>query len=101
MELIKSGYLGDIYQFDISVRTPSRLNPRKRGYNWWSEIKQGGGILGALGSHYIDYIYQIFDDIKGVSGKTSIHIKKRLNKLTGKMSNVSADDAFVCQIDVG
>lgn len=101
MELIKSGYLGDIYQFDVTVRTPSRLNPRQRGYNWWSDKNQGGGILSALGSHYIDYLYQVFDDIKGVSGHTSIHIKKRLNKLTGKMGKVTADDAFVCQFDVG
>ncbi|OLS27949.1 MAG: hypothetical protein HeimC2_09770, partial [Candidatus Heimdallarchaeota archaeon LC_2] len=67
----------------------------------WSEKNQGGGILSALGSHYIDYLYQIFDDIKGVSGKTSIHIKKRLNKQTGKMGSVTADDAFQCQFDVG
>jgi predicted dehydrogenase len=101
MELIKSRYIGDIYDFDVTVRTSSRLNPRQRGYNWWSDKKQGGGMLNALGSHYIDYIYMIFDEIKGVMGKTSINIKSRLNKKSSKMKKVTADDAFSAQFDLG
>jgi len=101
VELIKNGYLGDIYQFDITVRNASRLNPRTRGYNWWSSLKQGGGVLNALGAHYIDFLFQIFDKIDGVSGMTATHIPKRLNKLTGRMKTVSADDAFISLFDIG
>lgn len=101
MELIKSGFIGDVYEFDVIVRTPSRLNPRKHGYNWWSNKSKGGGMLNALGSHYIDYIFMLFGDIKGVLGQTSIHIKSRLSKKTSKMRKVTADDAFLAQFDLG
>ena len=100
-ELINMGYLGEIFQFDITVRNPSRLNPRIRGYNWWSDKNAGGGILFALGSHYIDYMNLLFGEVNRVCGQTVTHIPKRLNKLTGKMQKVSADDAFTCLFDVG
>lgn len=100
-ELIKQGFLGKIYQFDINVLNPARLNPRSRGYNWWSDRNSGGGILYALGSHYIDYLNLIFGKINSVCGRPFTHIPKRLNKLTGKMQKVSTDDAFVALFDVG
>ncbi|MHA2501893.1 MAG: Gfo/Idh/MocA family protein [Candidatus Kariarchaeaceae archaeon] len=100
IELIKNGYVGEIYQVDITVRNDSRLNPRTRGYNWWSSKKMGGGVLNALGSHYIDFLLQICD-IQRVSARTATHIPKRLNKLTGKMKKVTADDAFVALFDIG
>jgi len=101
LELIKNDYLGEIYQCDITVHNSSRLNPRTRGYNWWSSQKKGGGILNALGAHYIDFLLQIFGTIERVSGKTATNIPKRLNKMTGRMKTVSADDSFIALFDVG
>ncbi|MHA2252106.1 MAG: Gfo/Idh/MocA family protein [Candidatus Kariarchaeaceae archaeon] len=100
-ELINTGFCGEIYQLDISIKNPSRLNPRSRGYNWWSDKNSGGGILAALGSHYIDFILLAFGQINAVVGKTNIHIPKRLNKLSGKMVKVTADDSFTCLMDIG
>ncbi len=101
LELINSGYCGEIFQFDISIKNPSRLNPRSKGYNWWSSTDYGGGILAALGTHYIDFILTAFGKINAVVGRTEIHVPKRLNKLTGKMKKVTADDSFSCLLDVG
>ena len=101
LELIKNGYLGDIYNYKISIRNDSRINPRAKGYNWWADKKEGGGVLNALGSVYIDLILQIFQEINSIFGKTSIHIEKRLNKKTGKMKTVSADDAFIAFLTSG
>jgi len=101
VELINNGYVGDIYQMDITVRNSSRLNPRTRGYNWWSSQKQGGGVLNALGSHYIDFMLQVLPNIQRVSGQTAIQIPKRLNKMTGRMKKVTSDDSFVSIFDLG
>ncbi|MHA2403420.1 MAG: Gfo/Idh/MocA family protein, partial [Candidatus Kariarchaeaceae archaeon] len=101
MELISTGFCGEIYQFDITINSPSRINPRSRGFNWWSNSKAGGGILQALGTHYIDFIVQTCGKINSVSGQTKIHIPKRLNKFTGKMKKVSSDDSVSCFFDVG
>ena len=100
IELINSGYLGEIYEFNISLKNATRLNPRLRGFNWWSDKKQGGGILNAIGPVYLDLITQIFDKVEKVKGCTTTHIKKRLNKQTGKMRKVTSDDAFTALINV-
>ncbi len=94
LELLKSGYIGEIRDFTIILRNSSRINPRKRGYNWWSEKSEGGGVLFSIGSHYIDLLIQVFGRIDRVYGQPVTHVKKRLNKKTGKMKQVSADDSF-------
>lgn len=100
VELLKTGYIGDIYSLAIKINSNSRINPRTQGYNWWSERAAGGGVLNSLGSHYIDFILQIFGHIKGVYGRRFTHITKRLNKSTGRMRNTSADDAISIMIEV-
>ncbi len=100
VELINSGYLGQIYEFNITIKNATRLNPRLRGYNWWSDKKKGGGVLNALGPVYIDLVTQIFEKVKDVKGRTTTHIPKRLNKRTGKMRTVTADDSFSAVIEV-
>jgi predicted dehydrogenase len=95
VELINNGYIGEVYNFNISIRNQSRLNPRLSSYNWYSEKSQGGGVLNALGSLYIDMILQIFSKINVIYGKTMINVPKRLDKTTGKMREVTADDSFI------
>lgn len=101
VELINNGYLGEIFNFNITVRNASRLNPRKKTYNWWSEKTQGGGVLYALGSLYIDMITQIFPNVNSVCGKPVTQIPKRLDRSTGKMREVNADDSFAAMFDLG
>lgn len=95
-DLIKSGYIGDIQELDIRLRSGRRLNPRKFGYNWWSETSKGGGLLNTVGSHYIDFIGKNLGEINEVVGNLFTNIPKRLNKETGRMKKVNSDDAFSC-----
>ncbi len=98
-ELIKSGYIGDIYTLTINISSNARMNPIDQSWDWYSSKSEGGGVLSALGSHYIDFIMQIFE-IKGVYGRRYTQIPKRLNNKTGKMKNVTADDAVTVIFDV-
>lgn len=51
--LVDQGYIGEPVLLDAHILTASRWDP-KRTWNWWMDVEQGGGVLGALGSHFID-----------------------------------------------
>lgn len=47
------GDLGAFRYAEVRYSSPAR-GERKRGWNWWSDASRGGGIWGAVGSHFID-----------------------------------------------
>ncbi len=52
-ELIRNGYVGAVLKIQLTRLGPDRLNP-DRYWTWFSDAEQGGGMLGALGSHLLD-----------------------------------------------
>jgi predicted dehydrogenase len=52
-ELIASGAIGRVLTVTARVANRQRVDPT-RPWTWWSDAAQGGGILGALGSHVLD-----------------------------------------------
>src|SRR5687768_3437046 len=52
-ELVHRGEIGGVKHLQVIFRSESRANV-DRPWNWWSDVKQGGGALGAIGSHLID-----------------------------------------------
>jgi len=59
-ELIRSGAIGSVRHIELSLspyfRSDGRgqTNQAEQPWTWWSDAAQGGGILGAVGSHFID-----------------------------------------------
>lgn len=51
--LVDQGYIGEPVLLEGTVMTVTRWDPA-RPWTWWMDAEQGGGVLGALGSHYID-----------------------------------------------
>jgi predicted dehydrogenase len=47
------GDIGDVRYAEVRYSSPAR-GDRSRGWNWWSDASRGGGIWGAVGSHFID-----------------------------------------------
>lgn len=45
--------IGDIRYAEIRYSSPAR-GDRSRTWNWWSDAQRGGGIWGAVGSHFAD-----------------------------------------------
>src|SRR5436189_24003 len=45
--------LGGVRYVEMRYASPSR-GDRTRAWNWWSDASRGGGILGAVGSHFAD-----------------------------------------------
>jgi len=51
--LVDQGYVGEPVLLEATYMSAMRWDPT-RPWNWWSDADQGGGLLGAIGSHYLD-----------------------------------------------
>jgi predicted dehydrogenase len=62
-------------------------------WDWWSDLKMGGGTLGAIGSHAIDSFRWILDaEVSEVCCILSTYVAERPDKSSGEMRSVTSDD---------
>ncbi len=73
---VHSGELGAMRHVEVTVIGGGRADPN-RAWNWWSDSKQGGGVLGAIGSHQIDMLQFLFGPVAAVSGMLNTFIGER------------------------
>ena len=70
------GEIGAIRYAEVRYASPSR-GDRKRAWNWWSDASRGGGILGAVGSHYIDALRWFGMEVEAVRAHLRTIIDRR------------------------
>jgi len=70
------GELGGIRYAEVRYASPSR-GDRSRAWNWWSDAEQGGGIWGAVGSHFVDTLRFLGMEIEAVQATLRTIIDKR------------------------
>ena len=90
-ELVKEGFLGHVYTVDYRMAGSYRIDPT-RPWSWWSDEAQGGGVLGALGSHAVDSIRSWLGEIAEVRGALQTCIKERPDPESGAPRAVTSDD---------
>jgi predicted dehydrogenase len=99
-EYLKQGYVGKIRLIKIDWLVTSRANP-ERPWNWYSLQNQGGGVLGAVGSHAFDYISWLFGPVARLSGYLSCAIPQRPDPLVGgELKPVTADDTCLITLEL-
>lgn len=91
-EFVQGGRLGTLYGVRAEVILSSRNNPDRK-WNWWSDKMQGGGAMGAVGSHMIDLCHYLIGDIESCLAGYHILIPNRPGK-SGEAVPVTSDDAF-------
>ncbi len=90
-ELIHSGEIGRVQHVKYVFRAESRANP-ERPWNWWSDATQGGGVLGAIGSHAVDSLrWLLKTEVQHLSAQLASHITERKDG-TGRSRPVTSDD---------
>jgi len=90
-ELIRRGDIGQPWHARCLFRSSQRADPN-RPWNWWSDVKQGGGALGAIGSHIVDgFRWLLNTEVTEVLGELSTHVPKRKDH-SGVMREVTTDD---------
>jgi predicted dehydrogenase len=94
-ELLSEGYVGTPRLIKIDWLVQGRADA-SRPWNWYARKDQGGGVLGATGSHTFDYIAWLFGPVKQLCARTSVAIPQRPDPESGQLKPVDADD--ICNI---
>lgn len=68
--------LGGIRYAEVRYASPGR-GDRSRAWNWWSDAEQGGGIWGAVGSHFVDALRFLGMEIESVQATLQTIISER------------------------
>jgi predicted dehydrogenase len=93
-ELIGDGYIGEPHAASVVVHRSSLNNPDDRPWGWLMEQEKAGGMLGAVGAHYLDALRWWFGDVKAVTGAVSTMVRQRRLPDSSTMARVDADDNF-------
>jgi predicted dehydrogenase len=88
---IRAGEIGKIRHVKYNFRAPSR-GSADLPWTWWSDETQGGGTLGAIGSHIFDTLRWFTGaEISQVFCQLQTHVKQRKDS-DGNLCNVTTDD---------
>lgn len=90
-EMIRRGDIGTPWHAQLVFRSGQRADPN-RPWNWWSDEMQGGGALGAIGSHVIDaFRWLLNTEVAEVISQLSTHVRERPDE-AGTLRKVTTDD---------
>lgn len=99
-ELLATGYVGEKRLIKIDWLVSGRADAN-RPWNWYSQKEQGGGVLGATGSHVFDYINWLFGSPQRLSGQLITGIAARPDPNdSGKLKPVDADDSCILMLEL-
>ena len=91
-EILRAGDIGKIIHAKYNFRNASRGDVNL-SWNWWSDKSQGGGALGAIGSHVIDSLRWFSGaEISRVFCQLQTHVKNRRDEKSGEPRAVTSDD---------
>jgi predicted dehydrogenase len=94
-QLLADGYIGRFRLCTIELFLDRYVTTTPRPLSWMASNAAGGGLLGALGSHYIDGLRDWFGDIATVSGRLAGLRPDVVDTATGKIVKAESDDTFL------
>ena len=97
--LLDDGYIGRFQLCTIELFLDRYVTPQPRPSTWMAREAEGGGILGALGSHYIDGLRHWFGDVRAATGKLLTLRPDLTDAATGQTIKAETDDAFVFTLE--
>ena len=81
--------IGEVRYAEVRYSSPAR-GDRSREWNWWSDASRGGGVWGAVGSHFVDALRYFGMEIEAVQATMRTTIAQR--PFEGAMREVTSDD---------
>jgi predicted dehydrogenase len=98
--LADQGYLGEARVVRLTSRNDARSTADKAPFDWWSERARGGGVLGAIGSHWIDSVRWWFGEPHDVTGVLDAFVRER-RAADGTLHQVTSDDTASVMMRLG
>ena len=93
-EMLDDGAIGRFTMCTIELYLDRFVTPTPRPLSWFAYERDGGGVLGALGSHYIDALRHWFGEVAKVTGKLSTLRPDLLDPASGAIVKAQTDDTF-------
>ena len=95
-ELVREGAIGDVQHIEIALKPYIRGDGRPQApdapWTWWFDAAQGGGILGAVGSHLIDLCrFWTGREVVQVDGRAHTFVRERVDA-AGTARRATADE---------
>ena len=81
--------VGAIRYAEVRYSSPARNDP-SRAWNWWSDASRGGGIWGAVGSHFVDALRYFGAEIE--SAQALLHTIVTHRPFGDSSREVTSDD---------
>ena len=91
--LIADGYVGKFQLCTIELFLDRYASATPRPLSWMASTAAGGGLLGALGSHYIDGLRDWFGEVATASGRLA-GLRPDVVDSAGKIVKAESDDTF-------
>lgn len=92
--LLDDGYIGRFQLCTIELFLDRYVTREPRPLTWMARSSEGGGLLGALGSHYIDGLRHWFGEVASVTGRLAILRPDVTDLATRQIVKAETDDAF-------
>lgn len=90
-QLVKDGYVGTPLQIQLDRLGSERLNVNLP-WNWLCDQAQGGGMLGALGSHLFDQARWLYGRVDALTAQLQTAIMFRTDPANGQQRRCTADE---------
>ena len=97
--LLDDGYIGRFQLCTIELFLDRYVTAKPRPSTWMAREADGGGILGALGSHYIDGLRHWFGEVTTATGRLMVLRPELTDASTGAIVRAETDDAFVFTLE--
>ena len=93
-QLLDEGYIGTVRLCTIELFLDRYVTAAPRPFTWLARKADGGGLLGALGSHYIDGLRHWFGEVTSVAGTLATLRPDLVDPATGRNVRSETDDTF-------
>ena len=98
--LVASGVLGELWLAKFDWLMSSRSDA-SRPWSWYSQADQGGGVLGALGTHAFDLLHWLVGPTLQLQAQLSIAIPQRPLPIgPEQLAPVDAEDIALVQLQL-
>lgn len=92
--LLADGHIGRFNMCTIELFLDRHVTAQPRPSSWQAFHAEGGGVLGALGSHYIDGLRDWFGEVASVTCRLATLRPDVLDAASGKVVKAESDDTF-------
>jgi predicted dehydrogenase len=99
-QTLRAGRIGRPYEAQLLFRTDRYLFPSRAPRDWWFDPAQGGGLISAVGPHFVDLVDEWFGlDVESMHSGADRVLDSVADGAGGRL-DVRAESAFSCALSL-